>query len=93
MGSKTTDKPTKNEGKNAKNKTKAKISLYTLIHHLRFYLIILITGILASRLGRKHSTSSALEESVVAGRRINTVVGILTMTGRSRDVSIMYQST
>ena len=57
-----------------------------------FYIIILATGIWASRRSKqeeKKSTGTGTEVILVAGRNMNIIVGIFTMTGESPDPSIM----
>lgn len=60
---------------------------------LVFYLVIIVVGILAARFKRKRNGSSRMEEAIVAGRDINVVVGIFTMTGKDQGLvsSIMFE--
>ena len=56
-----------------------------------FYMIILGTGIWASRKSKKEekrSTGTGTEVTLVAGRNINLAVGIFTMTGECAAVSL-----
>lgn len=56
------------------------VNVLGLVVLLLFYLVIIVVGILAARLKRKRNGSSRMEEAIVAGRDINVVVGIFTMT-------------
>ncbi|XP_062575290.1 high-affinity choline transporter 1-like [Saccostrea cucullata] len=56
------------------------INVLGLVVLLVFYLIIIIVGILAGKLKKKPDGVSRMEEAVVAGRDINVIVGIFTMT-------------
>lgn len=64
-----------------------------LVVLLVFYLVIIVVGILAARFKRKRNGSSRMEEAIVAGRDINVVVGIFTMTGKDQGLvsSIMFE--
>lgn len=57
-----------------------------LVVLLVFYLVIIVVGILAARFKRKRNGSSRMEEAIVAGRDINVVVGIFTMTGKDQGL-------
>lgn len=46
-----------------------------------FYLVIIVVGIVAARVKRRREEGSRMEEAIVAGRDINVIVGIFTMTG------------
>lgn len=68
------------------------VNVLGLVVLLLFYLVIIVVGILAARLKRKRNGSSRMEEAIVAGRDINVVVGIFTMTGTDQGsvYSTMY---
>lgn len=70
------------------------VNVLGLVVLLLFYLVIIVVGILAARLKRKRNVSSRMEEAIVAGRDINVVVGIFTMTGKNQCLvsSIMLES-
>lgn len=70
------------------------VNVLGLVVLLLFYLVIIVVGILAARLKRKRNGSSRMEEAIVAGRDINVVVGIFTMTGKNQCLvsSIMLES-
>jgi hypothetical protein len=57
------------------------VNVVGLVVLLVCYLVIIVVGILAARLKRKVTGTSRMEEAIVAGRDINVVVGIFTMTG------------
>ncbi|XP_061165444.1 high-affinity choline transporter 1-like [Saccostrea echinata] len=56
------------------------VNVVGLVVLLLFYLIIITVGILAARLKKKATGTSRMEEAIVAGRDINVIVGIFTMT-------------
>ncbi|XP_048776089.2 high-affinity choline transporter 1-like [Ostrea edulis] len=56
------------------------VNVLGLVVLLICYLIIIVVGILAARLKRKVNGTLRMEEAIVAGRDINVVVGIFTMT-------------
>lgn len=69
------------------------VDVLGLVVLLVFYLVIIVVGILAARFKRKRNGSSRMEEAIVAGRDINVVVGIFTMTGKDQGLvsSIMFE--
>lgn len=69
------------------------VNVLGLVVLLVFYLVIIVVGILAARFKRKRNGSSRMEEAIVAGRDINVVVGIFTMTGKDQGLisSIMFE--
>lgn len=61
------------------------VNIPGLVAVVFFYIVILLTGIWASRKSKKVGKTfvgSKSELTIVGGRNINTVVGIFTLTGR-----------
>ena len=55
------------------------------------YAVIVAVGILAARFVRPSGDATPTETSMVAGRNLNLVVGIFTMTGRSYNDRYIVQ--
>ena len=55
------------------------------------YAVIVTVGILAARFVRPSGDATPTETSMVAGRNLNLVVGIFTMTGRSYNDRYVVQ--
>ncbi|XP_063439810.1 high-affinity choline transporter 1-like [Mytilus trossulus] len=56
------------------------INVVGLVVLLVFYIVILIVGVAAARRKKMSTKVTAMESSIVAGRDLNTVVGIFTVT-------------
>lgn len=58
------------------------INVVGLVVLLLFYIVILVVGVVAARRKNMSTKVTAMESSIVAGRDLNTVVGIFTITGK-----------
>ncbi|CAC5390888.1 SLC5A7 [Mytilus coruscus] len=56
------------------------INVVGLVVLLLFYIVILVVGVVAARRKKMSTKVTAMESSIVAGRDLNTVVGIFTVT-------------
>ncbi|VDI34307.1 Hypothetical predicted protein, partial [Mytilus galloprovincialis] len=56
------------------------INVVGLVVLLLFYIVILVVGVVAARRTNMSTKVTAMESSIVAGRDLNTVVGIFTIT-------------
>nr|XP_022325619.1 high-affinity choline transporter 1-like [Crassostrea virginica] len=56
------------------------VNILGLVVLLVFYLVIIVVGIVAARVKKRREEGSRMEEAIVAGRDINVIVGIFTMT-------------
>ena len=57
------------------------VNILGLVVLMVFYLVIIVVGSVAARVKRRREEGSRMEEAIVAGRDINVIVGIFTMTG------------
>ncbi|KAK3107633.1 hypothetical protein FSP39_018781 [Pinctada imbricata] len=56
------------------------VNIVGLVALCSFYLLILVVGVIAARKKKVHNGTTQMEQSIVAGRDISTIVGIFTMT-------------
>ena len=61
----------------------ADLNVEGLVTVVIFYLIIVVTGIVASRYFRLLGQDDSAEMSMVAGRNLGLIIGVFTMAGAS----------
>jgi len=64
------------------------VNIAGLIAVIIFYVLILVVGILAGRKSKSTANNVDSEEVMVAGRNIGLFVGVFTMTGKIKYLSI-----